>query len=227
VQWQFTAGSYAEAAGFRHLTSGGIVDGLADLQTASRLVPYAAKFRQDLATVYAGLATGAGGTAAGPKSVPDPRTFDPTSAETSSRGTLLALAVASLDSAHALQPNLASIDEALGDAYRQWGRPGPALTAYRAAARLSHQNPRYLADQGLALSQAGNPVAALARARAALRLDQHSWFAYYALAKIYLGSHERAQARSAAGFALFWEPPAWPPPPADELRELRSLRNRG
>jgi O-antigen ligase/Flp pilus assembly protein TadD len=228
-QWQFETAANAESAGFRALTHGRAQDGIAQLQSAAQIEGDRPKYREDLATIYTGLAQAqAQGAQPGLILGPDAdRTIDPTVAVTLGRDQLFTLANEALQAARSAAPLDPTVYDALGTMNLQWKRPALALAAFRHAERLSLQNPKYLAEEAQALLAQGHGAAALQTARNAERLDHTYWYSHYVLALVYHGLKQPAQARREALLGLYWEPLAFPPPPQDQINRLRTLQRTG
>ena len=228
-QWNYETAALAETAGFHNLTHGSIQQGIADLQWAASMEGGQAKYQEDLATVYSGIA------ASNPQSgeigyVPrgdDARTLDPQRVLTLGRGQLYALAVLSLQSAEAVSPLDPTVYSALGDLYVSWGKPNLALGQYTRAAKLSVHNPKYLDAEARALLAAGRPQAALQHAQAAVALDYTYWYSHDTLALIYHAFRQPAKTRVEATLGLFWQPITHPPATRSQLDELRRLQRTG
>jgi O-antigen ligase len=228
-QWNYETAALAETAGFHNLTHGLIPQGIADLQRAASMEDGQAKYQEDLATVYGGIAS------SNPQSaevgyVPrgdDARTLDPQRVLTLGRDQLYALAVLSLQSAQAVAPLDATVYSRLGDLYMNWGKPGPALRQYAQAEKLSVHNPNYLDGEARAMFAAGRRQAALRRALDAVTLDHTYWYSHSTLAGIYHALGQTARARAEATLGLFWEPITHPPATKSQLDELRTLQRTG
>jgi hypothetical protein len=135
--------------------------------------------------------------------------------------------VAAAQDARRLAPLDPNSYDNLGQVYLDWNHPAQALAAFRQAERLSHQNPKYLDREVLALTQAHELGPAIALGLTARQWDNKYWYTHYVLAKALHQAHNRAGARYEAGQALFWEPLTWPTPPADQLAELRKIQSTG
>jgi tetratricopeptide (TPR) repeat protein len=228
-QWTFEGAAFAESAGFRSLSGQDVQQGLSLLQAAARWQGLEAKYRQDLATVYLGLGSAAGGSAQpGFKATSDAAlTVDPQEAMTLDRNQLFGLGVQALLSARSRAPLNADIYDQLGDAYLAWGRPRLAQAAWQRAETLSAHNPKYLAGQALAEVALGHGATATRLGQEAVRLDPRYWYAHAALARIYHRLGNRQQAQHEATLALFWEPVSRTTPPRSQLDELRRLERSG
>lgn len=229
VPWREQTAAAAESAGFTHLTSGQVGEGIADLQQAARTAPDEPKYQQDLANVYMGLAQ-ANPQSGEPGYIPsgeDARTLDPERVQTLGRSQLFALAVFSLQNAERVAPLDPTVHGALGDAYLQWKRPLAAYRAYRQAEALSLHNPKYVDGEARALLIAGKQLSALQQAKAALRLDHTFWYSHYTLALIYHASGQKALARTEATLGLLYAPIYQPPPPQNQMDDLRRLQKNG
>jgi O-antigen ligase/tetratricopeptide (TPR) repeat protein len=228
-QWNYETAALAETAGFHNLTHGHVDQGIADLQSAASMEDGQAKYQEDLATVFGGIASG-NPQSSDPVYAPhgdDPRTLDPQRILTLGRNQLYALAALSLQSARAVAPLDPTVYSALGDLYMNWGKPGSAIYQYRQAERLSHDNPRYIDAQALARLKQNRVPAAAAFVHTALRLDPTFWYSWYAQAKIDHVMGKRSEARSAAHLALYLTQNYRPLPSAAQLAELHLYDRSG
>jgi tetratricopeptide (TPR) repeat protein len=201
------------------------------LEQAAATDPYEPSYQTHLAQAYLSLGQNRTDPAATEATyVPKPgdeRTLDPARAVNMGQNQLFQLAAFALESARSLSPLDPDAYENLGVVYRVWGRPQEALAEYRRAQQLTFNSPRYLDDEALAELDAQRPQVAARDARAALNLDTTFWLSHYALAKVdhQLGDH--AAAKGEAGLALYWFHNYWPPPPASQIDELKSLQKNG
>jgi O-antigen ligase len=228
-QWNYETAALAETAGFHNLTHGHVDQGIADLQTAASMEDGQAKYQEDLATVYGGIASG-NPQSSDPVYAPhgdDPRTLEPQQILTLGRNQLYTLAVLSLQSARAVAPLDPTVYSALGDLYMNWGKPGLAIDQYRQAETLSHDNPKYIDAQALARLKQNRLNDAVGLARASLRLDPTFWYSFYTQAKVDHLLGNRAEARSAAKLALYLKQNYRPSPTVAQLRELQGYERSG
>jgi Flp pilus assembly protein TadD len=199
------------------------------LQSAASMEDGQAKYQEDLANVYGGIAA-ANPQSSDPGYLPrgdDPRTLDPQVILTLGRDQLYMLALLSLQSARAVAPLDPTVYSALGDLYMNWGKPSPAIAQYRRAETLSHDNPKYIDAQALAWVKQHRLAGAAVLVRTALRLDPTFWYSFYTQAVVehLLGNH--AGARTAAKLALYLKQNYRPLPTAAQLRELQRYEQSG
>ncbi len=110
-------------------------------------------------------------------------------------------AVAVLEQARALRPDIWQVHENLGRAYRELGRLNEALSAYQQAAVLNPYRASLFADQASVLAAQAKFSLAIAAYQKALGLDPH-WEIYANMARICAAARrfsEAQQAYEAAG----------------------------
>jgi tetratricopeptide (TPR) repeat protein len=230
-QMHVETAAFADRIGTNVLNGGQPFAGLEYLEQAAATDPYEPSYQTHLAQAYLSLGQNRTDPAATEATyVPKPgdeRTLDPARAVNMGQNQLFQLAAFALESARSLSPLDPDAYENLGVVYRVWGRPQEALAEYRRAQQLTFNSPRYLDDEALAELDAQRPQVAARDARAALNLDTTFWLSHYALAKVdhQLGDH--AAAKGEAGLALYWFHNYWPPPPASQIDELKSLQKNG
>jgi len=228
IPWNFHAAALEESTGFAHLTSGQVPQGLGYLQQAASTDGIDPKYREDLATVYMELASASPVTGE-PGYTPSgdaPRTIDPQRVQTLGRDQLFQLAILSLRAARSLTPLDPHAYAELGDAYAKWKRWNSALSQYRQAESLSHDNPLYIDGEAIAYLGAGDTTKALSSANAALQLDTAFWLTHFALARTYHTLGQRSTARLEAAAAISDARTAIYQPTAN-IQELKELQRTG
>ncbi|GAC1466214.1 MAG: hypothetical protein PVSMB7_11410 [Chloroflexota bacterium] len=214
-QFQFENAAMNELIGIRMLGSLQTQQAVADFQKTIRARSIEPLYYHDLGSAYLNLALLKYQSA-------DP-TYHPTSGDavslpsetaiTLGRDQLFQLSVYAFEKASALDPYDPQYLDSVGDTYLRWNHPQQALAAFQRAESLSYQNPKYLAEESRALLRMNRGPEALAVARQAVSLDPSYWYGHASAALVYHQLGQKAQAKSEAYLALFWEPVFWPPPP--------------
>ena len=228
-QMRFETAAIADRTGTNYLDAQQWTQALPYLEQAAQTYGYEPAYDRNLAQAYFGLA-GSRGDSAEPQYVPDPgdvRTLDASRVTNFGSDQLFQLAAFALDSAGSLSPLDPDTYYNLGVVYHLWGKPDRALVEFGRAEQLSINNPRYLDWEALAYLDAKQTKGADQRARAALALDSTFWLSHYTLALVDHQVGNRPGAKQEAALSLYWVRNYWPPPPAQQLDQLRSLARFG